>query len=431
MPPVTFKVRAFTTLVLLSLLSLSLLAVPALTAEELPAHLALSRLLSGNERFVSGKLRKKDYQRERPTLAQGQQPYAIILACADSRVAPEVVFDESLGRLFTVRVAGNVADPAVLGSIEYAVEHLHVKLLMVMGHDSCGAVKATMGGGDLPPNIKSLVTRIKPAVDKVWTQGIEEKSRLDAAIRENVHYQIQSSLYESAIISEAVHKKELLIVGGVYHLNTGKVEILSTDVAVQRRFADDEGSQEAGHNDHSEAQASEKAAMKERAAEEHDEEEAASEEPKAAPRPRKSAPAVAHKPERVTTHKAPAHSEAPAKAGTEEHKKSEKVKTDKKADHAEEPAHKEEKTRKASFEKTLRSAYDNDQRVMLKKSLLMRDGHDACATDDCRSIPAGELVRLENPLVLNVMGRPQLKVRYKGKSVYIPADETALAIVSQ
>ncbi|MFN7944350.1 MAG: carbonic anhydrase [Blastocatellia bacterium] len=429
MPPVTFKVRAFTTLVLLSLLSLSLLAVPALTADELPAHLALSRLLSGNERFVSGKLRKKDYQRERPTLAQGQQPYAIILACADSRVAPEVVFDESLGRLFTVRVAGNVADPAVLGSIEYAVEHLHVKLLMVMGHDSCGAVKATMGGGELPPNIKSLVTRIKPAVDKVWTQGIEEKSRLDAAIKENVHYQIQSSLYESEIISEAVHKKELLVVGSVYHLNTGKVEILSTDVAVQRHFADDEGYQEAGQSGHGEVQTSEKAAIKQHAAEEHDEEEAASEEPKAAPRPRKSTPA-AHKPERVTTHKAPAHSEAPAKAA-DEHKKPEKVKSDKKADHAEEPAHKEEKTRKASFEKTLRSAYDNDQRVMLKKSMLMRDGHDGCATDDCRSIPAGELVRLENPLVLNVMGRPQLKVRYKGKSVYIPADETALAIVSQ
>lgn len=430
MPPVTFKVRAFTTLALLSLLSLSLLAVPALTAEELPAHLALSRLLSGNERFVSGRLRKKDYLRERQALAQGQQPYAVILACADSRVAPEIVFDESLGKLFTIRVAGNVADPAVLGSIEYAVEHLHVKLLMVMGHDSCGGVKAALGGGELPPNIKSLVTRIKPAVDKVWTQGIEEKARLDAAIKENVNYQIQSSLYESDILSEAVHKKELLVVGGVYHLNTGRVEVLSTDVAVQRRFADDEGVQEAGQSGHGETQAAEKAALKARTAEDHDEE-ADNEDPKASPRPRTAAPA-AHKPARVTTHKAPAHAEAPAKAaGTDEHKKSDKVKADKKADHAAEPAHKEEKTRKASFEKTLRSAYDNDQRVMLKKSMLMRDDHDTCATDDCRSIPAGELVRLENPLVLNVMGRPQLKVRYKGKSVYIPADETALAIVSQ
>ncbi len=117
---------------------------------------------------------------ERPELAEGQHPYAIVLACADSRVAPELIFDESLGKLFVVRVAGNVADPVVLGSIEYAVEHLHANLLMVLGHENCGAVKATIGGGAFPPNIEALIKRITPAVDKVRVQRLDEKMVLGA-----------------------------------------------------------------------------------------------------------------------------------------------------------------------------------------------------------------------------------------------------------
>ncbi|HWQ32375.1 MAG TPA: carbonic anhydrase [Blastocatellia bacterium] len=416
MPSTTVRIGSVARFFLLPCLLL-LCAIPALTEEELPGHLALSRLLSGNERFVSGRLRKKDLLHERPVLAEGQHPYAIILSCADSRVPPELVFDESLGRLFTVRVAGNVADPAVLGSIEYAVEHLHVRLLMVMGHDSCGAVKATMSGGELPPNIKALVSRIKPAVDKVWTQGIEEKTRLDAAIRENVHYQMQSALYESDILSSAVHRRELLITGAVYHLNSGRVELLPTEVAVERRFPDDEGNATEEHG-------AEKASVKETKGEEHDAE-AANEKPHAPARPRQSAPV---RPAATQHSAAP---KAPASPKADEHRKPEPAREGKKAEHGDEHQPAPEKTRKASLESTLRTAYENDQKVMLRKSMLMRDSRDGCATEDCRSIPAGEVVRLENPLVLNIMGRPQVKVRYKGRSVYITADETALAVVSQ
>jgi carbonic anhydrase len=418
----SLKIKTTARLFLFPFLLMLLIATPALTEEDLPGHLALSRLISGNERFVTGKLRRKDFIHERPTLSQNQHPYAIILACADSRVPPELVFDESLGRLFTVRVAGNVADPAVLGSLEYAVEHLHVRLLMVLGHDSCGAVKATMGGGELPPNIKSLVSRIKPAVDKVWTAGVEEKTRLDAAIRENVHYQMQSALFESGILSEHVHQKDLTVIGGVYHLNTGRVELLPSEVAVEKRFPDEEGMQEADNQaDHEAASAK---------PDDHAEPEV-----KSPSRPRKSEAKEAHaSPAKVShsvvrknadTHR---NTSEPAKkpVASDKPEKSDHAKSPKKPDHAD-----EHKPRKASFEKTLRSAYENDQRVMLRKSLLMHDSRDGCATADCRSIPAGETVQLENPLLLDVMGRPHLKVRYKGKSVYIAAEETSLAFISR
>ena len=104
----------------------------------------LARLMNGNARFVKGQHRPANYKRERAELTKGQRPYAIVLSCSDSRVPPEIVFDESLGKLFVVRVAGNVVDPIALGSIEYAAEHLHSKLLFVLGHESCGAVKATV-----------------------------------------------------------------------------------------------------------------------------------------------------------------------------------------------------------------------------------------------------------------------------------------------
>src|SRR5262249_7971690 len=124
------------------------------TAEE-----ALQRLKQGNARFVADKLdQKKDIGgKRRGDLAKGQRPFAIILSCADSRVPPELVFDQGLGDLFVVRVAGNVTDPVVLGSIEYGVQVLKAPLIIVLGHESCGAVQAAIAGGELPGNIAQFV----------------------------------------------------------------------------------------------------------------------------------------------------------------------------------------------------------------------------------------------------------------------------------
>jgi carbonic anhydrase len=183
---------------------------------------AVSALHAGNDRYVHDHLAPKHFPAERHQLAAGQQPYAIVLACADSRVAPELLFDESLGKLFVVRVAGNVIDPVVLGSIEYAAEHLHSHLLVVLGHEGCGAVKATLDGGTPPPNIAELTKRIAPAVEKTKGKG------MDAAVAENVRLQMAAALSASPMLSEMAKKKEIRIVGAVYHLETGTVEWLGT-----------------------------------------------------------------------------------------------------------------------------------------------------------------------------------------------------------
>jgi carbonic anhydrase len=185
-------------------------------------------LIAGNARFVKGQRRATNYKQERKELARGQRPYAIVLSCSDSRVAPEIVFDESLGKLFVVRVAGNVVDPATLGSIEYAAEHLHSKLLFVLGHESCGAVRATIDGGHFSPSIESIVERITPAVATAKRENPTAKDILPFAVHENVELQIKSALDQSAILKELVERKELRIAGGVYRPGTGKVDLVST-----------------------------------------------------------------------------------------------------------------------------------------------------------------------------------------------------------
>ena len=127
---------------------------------------ALELLKAGNTRFVSGTLTPKDdYTELRENLSKGQHPFAVVLCCSDSRVAPEIIFDQKLGDLFVIRNAGNVVDEHVLGSIEYAVEHLGTPLVVVMGHSSCGAVTATHKGEALPDNIMALAKHIKPSID--------------------------------------------------------------------------------------------------------------------------------------------------------------------------------------------------------------------------------------------------------------------------
>lgn len=187
----------------------------------------LLRLTDGNKRFVSGSLKRKDLTTQRKETVNGQSPFAIVVTCSDSRVPPEMIFDESIGQLFVIRLAGNVVDSLALGSIEYAVEHLHAHTMVILGHESCGAVKATIQGGHVPPNIASIVRRISPAVTKVRERKTEEKELLSESIKENVHEQIRQSMNFSPILFDAMLKGELLVLGGVYDLASGKVRFLT------------------------------------------------------------------------------------------------------------------------------------------------------------------------------------------------------------
>lgn len=187
---------------------------------------ALQRLMEGNKRFVAFHLKQpNDNAARRASLSNGQQPFATIFSCVDSRVPPELVFDRGLGDLFVTRTAGQVPDRAVLGSIEYGAEHLHIHLLMIMGHKSCGAVKATIdtlaAHGHAEGNIGALIEGITPAVEKAKTAGGE---LLDKAIRTNVELGVER-MKHVPLLEALVKKGELKIVGGVYNLDTGEVEL--------------------------------------------------------------------------------------------------------------------------------------------------------------------------------------------------------------
>jgi carbonic anhydrase len=187
---------------------------------------ALKRLLAGNKRFVQGKPefpRRDSVQRIKT--AQGQKPFAIILTCSDSRLAPEDIFDEGLGSLFVVRVAGNTgADPILIGTMEYSVITFGSVLLMVLGHTDCGAVKAAIDvvtkGTTLPGELPAVTQPIEPAVQAV--QGQPADQLLDAAIHENVKM-TQQALGQISTFADPVQSGKLEIVGYEYQLKTGKV----------------------------------------------------------------------------------------------------------------------------------------------------------------------------------------------------------------
>jgi carbonic anhydrase len=183
----------------------------------------LDELLAGNQRFVSGQSRHphQDAARRAET-AQGQHPFAVIVGCADSRVPPEIVFDCGLGDLFVVRVAGDVCEDAALGSIEYAVEHLGTRTIVVLGHERCGAVEATVKGGELPGHMRAFAAAIAPNVRNAAESG----DKLDAAVRANA-LAIRNQIATCApILSEFAHKGDLKVVAARYDLDTGKVEVL-------------------------------------------------------------------------------------------------------------------------------------------------------------------------------------------------------------
>lgn len=185
---------------------------------------AWQRLKAGNNRFAAEMLEKNDLgAARRQELASGQKPFAVVLTCADSRLTPEFIFNQGLGDLFVVRVAGNIVDPFELGSIEYAVEHLHVPLIVLLGHEKCGAVEAALGEEKPPGNLGKLIAEVN--IGKDLPAG--KDAALAAAIKNNVVHQTRLLTERSDIIKEHVAKKEVRIVSGVYQLGSGNVEWLN------------------------------------------------------------------------------------------------------------------------------------------------------------------------------------------------------------
>jgi carbonic anhydrase len=189
---------------------------------------SLERLLQGNQRYVDGVSRRHDFQHEREVLVGGQNPYAGILSCADSRIAPEYAFDSGRGDLFVCRVAGNFANTDTVASMEYAVAILGAPLILVLGHDSCGAVDATIkslkDNTTLPGHLPSLVTALTPAVKAVSQQP---GNPLDNAIRQNVIDNVERLKSATPILSAAIEQRKLRVVGGIYRLKSGRIDMLT------------------------------------------------------------------------------------------------------------------------------------------------------------------------------------------------------------
>ena len=189
---------------------------------------ALEKLLEGNRRFAQGGGCLAVTQEALAGMARGQRPSAAVLCCADSRVGPEHILDQGLGDIFVVRVAGNIAGISEIGSLEYAVKHLGVPLLMVLGHEECGAVKAALEG-EAPGAIGELVQEIGKAVLPVLDQEEEVKDVVFEAVRANVWHTMAKLIERSPVISDAVRNGSLMLTGAVYSLSTGRVTILKEE----------------------------------------------------------------------------------------------------------------------------------------------------------------------------------------------------------
>jgi carbonic anhydrase len=189
---------------------------------------AWQRLREGNARFVAGEsLHPNQDASRRQSVAAGQDPFAVIFGCSDSRLAAEIIFDLGLGDAFVVRTAGQVIDDAVLGSIEYAVANLGTPLVMVLGHDSCGAVSATHAtarSGDMPRGFqRDLIERIMPSVLDARRNG---EADVNSAVVEHTKQTASRLLEQSRIINEAVSQGEVAVVGVFYHLEDGQAELV-------------------------------------------------------------------------------------------------------------------------------------------------------------------------------------------------------------
>lgn len=187
----------------------------------------LNRLKQGNMRYVNDKLEHPNRTLERrQAIASKQEPFATIVGCSDSRVSPEIIFDQGVGDLFVVRVAGNVVGPLELDSIEYSILHLHASVIIVLGHENCGAVDAVVQG--TVQDIESVAELIQPAVQAARTQN--PANLLEAAIKANAIH-VKNYLLKTPVIQKFVADKKLEVYAGYYHLETGAVEILDATAA--------------------------------------------------------------------------------------------------------------------------------------------------------------------------------------------------------
>ena len=193
---------------------------------------AIERLKQGNQRFVEG-VRSIDTilkQMQRANLVEGQTPFAIILGCSDSRVPAEIIFDQGLGDLFVIRVAGNIVAPSQIGSVEFAADQFGTPLVVVLGHSMCGAVKATISDLEQPSNsqssnVLSIVNRIRPTVEPLFATDLrnDPNQLLEAAIRANILAATNHLRHGSQMLEQLIQKGELTIVGAEYSLETGEV----------------------------------------------------------------------------------------------------------------------------------------------------------------------------------------------------------------
>ena len=195
----------------------------AMSADE-----ALRMLKEGNDRFAEGRPEgpNRDHERRILTSKEGQNPFAAVLACSDSRVPVKILFDRGVGDIFTVRVAGNVVGESVVGSIEYAVEHLGIRLLVVLGHSGCGAVQAALDEGTHSVSISKLLEKITPAVRETTAEnaGLTGKELSDQVARTNVWHQVEDLFNNNQLVRDAVDAERLLLIAAFYDLSTGRVE---------------------------------------------------------------------------------------------------------------------------------------------------------------------------------------------------------------
>jgi len=203
----------------------------------IPANEALERLREGNRRFVANDIRRRKERIEHQTrpadLADAQSPFAVILGCSDSRVPVEIVFDQGLGDLFVIRVAGNIVAPSQVGSVEFAAERFDTRLVVVLGHTKCGAIAATLEAlenksesGKQSRNLNSIVDRVRPSVEQLMDTDLrgDRAALAEAAIRANVRASAEHLRHGSDIIERLVREKGLRVVGAEYSLETGEVD---------------------------------------------------------------------------------------------------------------------------------------------------------------------------------------------------------------
>jgi carbonic anhydrase len=230
--------HAFSAIVFLALTcpAFALHAGPGISPVE-----AMKKLAEGNSRYAAGTCLHAgaDQARRTETAEKGQKPFATILSCSDSRVPPEYIFDQGIGDLFVIRVAGNVADIDEIGSAEYGVDHLGTPVLMVLGHSKCGAVTAVATGAELHGSIPALVENIKPAVARVKKNNpaAQGDALISSAITQNVWQSIEDLLKKSALIRARAKSGEVQIVGALYDIETGKITMLGPHPQEQQLLA--------------------------------------------------------------------------------------------------------------------------------------------------------------------------------------------------